>query len=397
MKFSHSSLIAEEKIAEAVGNLAFYIKNLKSVAEARNYDFDESSINLPFDGELLEKIKKIKKEKVSRDLKYIVLIGIGGSNLGAKAIYDAIFGCFDILEPRRFPKMIFLDAIDPEFNAKFKIFLKNEVKKTEEILIVIVSKSGETLETKINDELVANVFSKHFGKKAEDRFVVITDFKSKLWRETEEKKSAVLEIPKRVGGRYSIFSSAGLFPLAVCGVDIKKLQDGAKETLKEYDSPALSAAIIFLNYQAGKTINDNFFFHPEMESLGKWTRQLMAESLGKDEKGITPTVSIGTTDLHGVFQLNISGPKNKFTTFIRSEKSKGDKKSAEAMKTVFESVKIAYNKNKLPFSEIVLDDVSENSLGRLTQFKMIETMFLAKFFEVNAFNQPSVEEYKKFV
>ena len=181
----------------------------------------------------------------------------------------------------------------------------------------------------------------------------------------------------------------------------------------------VSAAVLFENFRMGKTINDNFIFHPELESLGKWHRQLMAESLGKGTEGeggtvrvgITPTVSLGSIDLHSLGQLYVAGPRDKFTTFVWSASQdrsgvstervfpalapevKG-KSFAEIMRAIYEGVKKTYIREGLPFVEIVLKDTSPYSLGEFMQFKMIETMFLGRLLDVNPFDQPNVESYK---
>jgi glucose-6-phosphate isomerase len=188
----------------------------------------------------------------------------------------------------------------------------------------------------------------------------------------------------------------------------------------EKNPAVLSAIAIFHNYKKGYKINDNFFFNPELESLGKWYRQLMGESIGKEKNifnktvhiGITPTVSIGSTDLHSVGQLYLGGPKDKYTNFIwikqASEIAVPKKRifpklieqiTAKTAKTILNAilrgVKIAYTKQNLPFSETTLEENSEKHIGEYMQFKMMEIMFLANLLKINAFDQPNVENYKK--
>ena len=423
--FVNSSLITPQHYHEIADTLSAYIDHLQFVATTASYEAPECSINLVSDAELLQQIKTAVQDLVSPQLKYIIDIGIGGSNLGTKAIYDAFFGYFDILETDRFPKIIFLDTTDPEFISKFAIFFKNNIHNEAEVLINAISKSGGTTETIANLEITLQLFSQKFPT-TKNRVVITTDKNSKLWHLAVQKNIKTLEIPAQVGGRYSVFSAVGLFPLAAVGIDIEKLLSGAREMRnlclnKNFqENPALaSAATIFLHQKTGKTIHDTFIFHPELESLGKWYRQLMGESIGKEKdldgnivhSGVTPTVSIGSTDLHSVGQLYLGGPRDKVTTFIYTEKNNSDavvpselefslvdniaqKSFSEIMRAICQGTKTAYAHEGLPFMEVVLHQLSAKELGAFLQFKMIEMMFLGKLLHINAFDQPHVELYK---
>ncbi|MBI4120621.1 MAG: hypothetical protein HY454_04115 [Parcubacteria group bacterium] len=417
MKFLYQdSQISAEEIAAAGKSLAGYIERLNNVARAKDYSLPEGFINLPGDRDLANQIREICQSHVSSRLKYVVVIGIGGSNLGARAVYDALYGYFDLLEPERSPKIIFADTNDPEFSERLVGFIKHKLKDPEEILVNIISKSGGTFETTANANLILGTLLDKF-KNIADRVVVTTDFKSKLWRSADKAGLTLLAVPAEVGGRFSVFSAVGLLPLSTVGLGIKELLKGAvsmrEQCLSESilkNPAAISAIVLFLNYRRRKVINDNFFFHPELESLGKWYRQLLAESIGKDGLGLTATVSVGSSDLHSVGQLNLGGPKDKITTFVWSENSAFVEPSAgaeklgfepvsrpfaEVMSAILEGAKNAYRGKELPFVEIVMPDLSLESLGEFMQFKMMEVCFLAKLFNVNGFDQPEVELYKK--
>lgn len=427
MKFSSDhSLINNTDFKSLEKKAKNYLSLLQKIVGEKDYASLESSVSLPFDQALFNQVYGIYNQLKTPSLKYVVDIGIGGSNLGTKAIYDALFGYFDVLKPKRYPKAIFADTNDPEYLSSILALFKEEVKDENQILICLISKSGGTTETIANFELIYAALVKMFPQISR-RIVVITDYGSKLWNKALEKELKIFPIPKNVGGRYSVFSAVGLFPLVCLGVNIKSLITGAKKSLERcfnenlVNNPAfLSAAVLFLFSQRGKTINDNFFFHPELESLGKWYRQLMGESIGKQTDiqgnevyaGITPTVSIGSTDLHSMAQLYLGGPRDKITTFTYAKtmiknvslpsklflqglvEDIASQDLSKIMLAIFEGVKIAYIKNSLPFMEIVLDDISEESLGYFMQFKMVEMMFLGKFLNVNAFDQPNVESYK---
>ncbi len=422
--FFNGSRLQAKDLTRFLRRLEPYRQHLLEVVEKGGYDFAESSINLPSDAALLDQVETLAKKLTSPQLKYVIVVGIGGSNLGTKAIYDALFGYFDILEPKRWPKMIFADTVDPELVEKIGILLETEITSPEEIIMPVISKSGGTTETVANADYLMQHFLDRFPQGAE-RVVAITDEHSRLWERAGKNGYSRLAIPKTVGGRYSVLSAVGLFPLAAIGIDIRAFRRGAAEmrkqctVIEEKDNPALqSASIIFYHYKAGKTINDTFFFHPELESIGKWYRQLMGESVGKEFdirgkrvfRGITPTVSIGSTDLHSVGQLYLGGPKDKYTIFVSALGTSAStpvggqlsglvdaiegKPFVSIMQAILAGVRTAYQKQELPFTEITLENISPASLGAYLQFKMIEMMYLGQLLQVNPFDQPNVELYK---
>lgn len=420
--------ITAESLKESAQKLNDYREYLTTILNKTEYDVPECSVNLPIDQQSMSVVKVVKKGKVSKKLKYIIVIGIGGSNLGTKAVYDALFGAFDMLEPDRYPKMIFVETNDPQYLERFGTFLEKQVNSPEEVLINVISKSGTTTETIANLEIAAKTFTEKFGREALlDRLVITTDENSKLWNFAKSKNITCLAIPGKVGGRYSVFSPVGLFPLAAAGVDIESFCEGGATMRKnciendlELNPALISSTLLFLNAKAGKTINDNFFFAPQLESLGKWYRQLMGESIGKEtdkagetvHAGITPTVSLGSTDLHSVGQLYLGGPLDKFTTFVsvrnvsnpmtlpKDQFTEGlienlqNRSAQQIMTAILEGTKMAYSKKDLPFMEIVMPEISAFALGEYLQFKMIEIMFLGTLMNVETFDQPNVELYK---
>jgi glucose-6-phosphate isomerase len=330
-------------------------------------------------------------------------------------------GYRDVMRIGEYPRLFFAETTDPEWLLRM-LSLLDTVTTPEEVLVSVISKSGGTTETLANFEIVMEALRGKLGDMNE-RVVAITDGDSKLMQAANEKGIAALDIPLPVGGRYSVLSAVGLFPLLSVGIDIEAIRRGAvailDSSLSGENIAARSAAVLALQQKRGHHINDNFFFHPELESVGKWYRQLMGESVGKEKSlngdvvhaGITPTVSLGSTDLHSVGQLYLGGPKDKLTTFVSSKQAFSVKvptervfpelvpmisgKSATAiMAAILEGVKIAYQKADLPFMEIVLDAVDEESIGAFLQFKMLEMMYLGQLLGVNSFDQPNVESYK---
>ena len=416
--YKDSARVSIDEIKALSSNLSSYVEHLREIAEHDTYDEPECSIFLPYDNDLYEQIIRAKEEKISSKLKYVVVVGIGGSNLGTKAVYDALQGHLETLNPNQFPKLLFADTTDPESISHLSNLLTTETKDFSEVLINIISKSGETLETIVNAETILQHLKAKFGENIIHRIVITCGIDSPLWKSAKEQNITILGIPEQVSGRFSVMSAVGLFPLSAIGFDIDKLRMGAQDMRKTClneevsENPALlSATILFKQAKDGRTINTNFIFNPRLESLGKWYRQLLAESIGKNGIGLTPTVLIGSTDLHSVAQLHLDGPKDKVVTFISAKTDSNEsvpnerifpnirieitgKKLSDIVSATLESTKEVYKKKKIPYTEVVLQNISESSLGAFLQFKMIEIMYLGKLFGVNAFDQPAVESYK---
>jgi glucose-6-phosphate isomerase len=365
-------------------------------------------------------------EKKKLHPRFVIVVGIGGSSLGTRAVQEAVFGK-DYDQAKIKSQILYVETVDPDRIDGVCRLIEPILQENENILINIISKSGNTTET-IANALVLLELLKKYKKNYSECVVITTDKDSKLWRVAKKLHMCTLEIPPKIGGRYSVFSPVGLFPLGLLGVDIFRLLQGGALMRKKclntniVDNPAaISAIICYAHYLKGKNINDLFLFAVDLESLGKWYRQLMAESIGKesfseDEKkivGITPTVSIGSLDLHSMVQLYLGGPSDKVTTFVslkkyNTSKRVGDhagfstlvkniqgKPLQDIMDAILKGVKVAYEKNNHPFLEVILPDKSEGSLGQFIQFKMMEIMYLGALLEVNPFNQPQVDDYKR--
>jgi len=402
-------------ISEETKKLSSYIKQCKQIIDQNDYSSPESSLCLPSDVHILSQIDAMVAKKKTAKLKYVITIGIGGSNLGAKAIYDALYGSVDMFTPDRYPKMIFLDTIDPKINTAFLTFFKSHVKSADEFAISIISKSGTNTEPVVNAEVLLGYIKNRFSK-WKQRCVITTDANSPMWNEGARLGIDVLNIPKQVGGRYSVFSAVGLFPLAMANIDIRSLLQGAKKMrdICVNESPEnysfTSSVFQYQNWKKGRSIHNNFYFQPEFESLGKWYRQLMGESIGKEKKGITPIVSIGSVDHHSMVQLYWGGSQDKTTEIIYAKKSQDcfvpqealfptlsntkGKNTSEIVSAIRKGTALAYKKQMEPFFEIEFDEINTYEMGGYMQCKMLEIMYLAKLLGVNAFDQPQVELYK---
>ena len=420
----NNCLVSKKDLAIIFEKLKNEIINIKDSLD-HEYEDKYGSINLPNDYDMVKKIKNLIEIKKKLNPKYIIVIGIGGSNLGTLAIQEALLGKYYNLKDSNI-KIFYADTVDSDQLNDIIDIIEPALKKGEKILINCISKSGGTTETISNFEIFIDIIKKYI-KEYKKYIIVTTDEDSKFWRFAKEKGFDVLGIPKNVCGRYSIFSSVSLFPLGLIGLNIDKILEGAlamRDICLSLDIDkniaSRSACYIYKYYKMGFNIHDLFLFSPDFESIGKWYRQLIGESIGKeynkDNKqifcGITPTVSIGSTDLHSMAQLYLGGPYDKFTTFIRINKNKStlklpnfdeystlvnniqQKKISEIMDAIFYGTKKSYQKGKRPFLEIVFPDKYESSIGQFLQYKMIEIMYLGFLLNVNPFDQPNVEDYK---
>jgi len=392
---NNNALVSEASIRNSVKKLLKEIKILSNLNS--DYSDSRSSINLPLDLPMLRGVKDMIKEKLKLKPSYLIVVGIGGSNLGTIAIQEAVLGkLYNQLNPKI--KVLYADTVDSDSINSIIQLIKSEKGN---VLLNVISKSGTTAETVANFEVLLNTLKKY--KKNFNKYVVAaTDQGSRLWDLAIKNHFDVLEIPKKVGGRYSVFSPVGLFPLGMLGINLEKLLRGAEDMKHKCLSKslntnpaAISAALAYLNYKKGNNIQDLFLFSNDLESLGRWNRQLIGESLGKNKKGITPTVSIGSTDLHSVAQLYLGGPYDKFTTFVSIDKNHHpNNKLDRIMKAILAGTQKSFRKNKRPFTKITLPDKSEYSIGQFLQLKMIETIYLGSLMNVNPFDQPKVEDYK---
>lgn len=420
MKFSfHDTLVTPEQYKDYQEKLSTYRVSLRDIVERGDLNANESSLCLASDADLRGRIIQMVKEKAPR-VKLVVVVGIGGSNLGTEAIYRA-------LKDAEHAEMFFLETTDEQSLITLKSLLK-DLSSPEEVVVSVISKSGGTVETTVNADILVHLMSEQFGKEAAlSRFVVITNKDSELWKAALAHNMTTFEIPLTVGGRYSVLSAVGLFPLAAARFDIEELHRGAvaiRSACLGEESPAmLSAAFLVHFYNQGYNIHDTFLFEPSLEKLGMWYRQLLAESIGKtmnnkgDEVriGITPTTSVGSRDLHSVFQLTLGGPRDKTATFVTvtregevftvpddalfssTNKDLVGKSPQKIMNALVLGAKGAYRESGVPFVEAFFsgERVTLFEIGEFLQWKMIEVMFVAHLFDVNAFNQDAIESYKK--
>ncbi len=402
-----------------------YAGYLRNVIENDDWDVDEVSIKLPGSKNEISRVVEVVSQMVSEKLEYVFLVGIGGSNLGTVAIHSALSHKYF---SRNTPELINLDTIDASFIAKLKSRFDHGI-DPESYLIFVISKSGGTTETIANAELLYTEILTAPEARTK-RTVIITDAGSNLMKYADTHEISTLSIQSKVGGRFSVFSAVGMAPLYALGYDVASIQRGANDIIPyctqadvRNNLAGLSAVYAHNCYGKGCIVYDMFCFDPSLEYIGKWQRQLLGESLGKEENkdgdivetGMIPTTSIGSTDLHSVGQLYLGGIRAVFTMFlsvknreifsIQQEKNRylpdlipmiSGKTTNDISSAIEQGTIDAYNEAGRPFLHAVLEDISEYELGAFMQTKMFETIYLGCLFNVNTFNQPNVEMYKKF-
>lgn len=405
--FERSGLAANE-LKRISQDLIPEIQNINFEFKSK-YNTPYAFAYAPFDNNILNHINDLVEQKKKLAPTILIVIGIGGSNLGTMAVHEAINGkLYNDKNPSL--RVYFADTVDADYIMDIYSLVEAQLMLGNNVVINVISKSGSTIETKANFELFLKLIKKYKNEKFNELLVITTDKGSLLWDYAISNNCSVLEIPQEVGGRYSVFTAVGLFPLMMLSIDCKSLVQGAcdiTDNCLNIDSmknaAVQNAAILYHHYKNGININNMFLFGVYLESLGKWFAQLMGESIGKEldlsgqkvELGITPTVSIGTIDLHSLGQLYLAGPKDKFTTFVGIEKGNNIEKSfSNIINAIFLGTQQAYfNKNR-PFCSIIFKEKSAYEVGQFMQFNMYMIVYLASLLRIDPFNQPAVELYK---
>ena len=272
------AMIPQQRILETAERLRPMIRNMAN-AISEGYEGDLASLCLPDDRLMLGKVRDVIGENLQLKPVYLIVVGIGGSNLGTIAVQETVLGkLYNQLTEST--KVLYADTVDSDCMNNIITLVKPVLEKGGDIALNVISKSGTTTETIANAEVLIDLLRRH--KKDYKNCITVTSNKdSELWNIAVKEGFNVLEIPKKVGGRYSVFSPVGLFPFGLLRMDIERLLDGAKcmkevciDTNIEKNPAAISAAIQYLHFESGKNISDLFLFANDLESLGKWCQAI---------------------------------------------------------------------------------------------------------------------------
>lgn len=374
-------------------------------------------LDLPinYDKEELEQIK-ICAEKVKNNSKYLLVIGIGGSYLGARAVIESLTSTFYNLRENS-PIILYVG------NNLSTSYINDIIKiiGNDDFSINVISKSGTTTEPAIAFRIFKKILENKYGNNASERILVTTDEeKGALHTIAKENNYQTFKIPNNIGGRYSVLTAVGLFPIAVANINVDKLLNGAIKAYNKCNNSNLNendcykyAVIRNLLYHKDKNIEIFASYEPRLHYFIEWLKQLFGESEGKNGKGIFPVGVEFTTDLHSLGQYIQDGRRNIFETVLNIENTNEsitmtkeennldnlnylegltlDYINHKAMEGTID----AHVSNDVPNILINVDKLDEETIGELIYFFELACAMSGFILNVNPFNQPGVEKYKQ--
>ncbi len=409
---------------EMIENYASSVEKIHKDLHAKANDETEflGWIELPtnYDKEEFDRIKKAA-HKIQSDSDVLVVIGIGGSYLGARAVIEAMTNSFNnSLTPgqRKYPQVVYAgNNLSPVYLNDLLDYLSDK-----DISVNVISKSGTTTEPAIAFRVFREVLETKYGVEEARKRIYVTTDKSRgaLKQLSNEEHYETFVIPDNVGGRFSVLTAVGLLPIAASGIDIDKLMEGARRAQERYSSSNVIendayryAVARNILYDSGKTIEVLANYEPKLHYITEWWKQLYGESEGKDGKGIFPAGVDLTTDLHSMGQYIQDGRRDLLETVIKvgvnyseltiqSDEQNLDGINYLAGKTVgyvnnkaMEGTIEAHVTGEVPNILIEIDNINEESIGELLYFFEKACAMSGTILGVNPFNQPGVEEYKR--
>ena len=395
MKIDFTNINFEDEIQPDlnINELNFKIENVCNNLPALNIAKNSELLNLTIE----------KTESFKQDKKKFVVFGTGGSNLGARALINILVDQPD--------NILFFDNIDP-------LFFQSQILKLDFATtgFIVISKSGTTPETLSQLGTIVNIANeKNILNTLYNNMMVITEFKdSALFNIAKKNNCLLLEHQDDIGGRYSVFSNVGMVPAIIAGLNVKKIHEGVVKLLNNNDfNNAFKFAQMF-RYSVSNNFSSSVLmtYSDGLNYFGKWYLQLWAESIGKQNRGVTALHATGTTDQHSQLQLYLDGPKDKFFTIIKSNyKNKGllidsqlmkdesidylvNKKMGDLMHAEQDATIDTFKLNGFKFREIFIETIDEENIGMLMANSIIETIAACIYFDVDPFDQPAVEQGK---
>ena len=373
-----------------------------------------------YDKKEFSRIKKAAK-KIKKESDILVVIGIGGSYLGARAVIEALTSSFYNMfsnEEREYPQILYVgNNLSSDYMNEIIEYIGDK-----DFSVNVISKSGTTTEPAIAFRIFREILENKYGiEEARSRIYATTDKQKGALKTLAEKEGyEQFIVPNNVGGRYSVLTAVGLLPIAVAGIDIDGLMEGAREAQEKYNDSDLKynecyqyAVVRNILYKLYKNTEILVNYEPKMHYFTEWWKQLFGESEGKEQKGIFPAGVDFTTDLHSMGQYIQEGRRNLFETVIKIKKPKSDitiqmdednldglnylagKTLDYVNKKAMEGTIEAHVSGDVPNIQITIEKLNEKNLGAMIYFFEKACAVSGMILGVNPFNQPGVEEYKK--
>lgn len=407
-------------------NIMKYAKQVKEIHKKLHEKAEDKKefcgwLELPtnYDKKEFDKIKKAA-EKIQKDSDVLLVIGIGGSYLGARAIIESLTNTFYNMQDktaRKTPQILYVgNNLSSTYVSDLIDYIADK-----DISINVISKSGTTTEPAIAFRIFREILENKYSlKEARERIYVTTDKKKGALKELAKKeKYTTFVIPDNVGGRYSVLTAVGLLPIAAAGINIEELMAGARFAQDRYSDDDLKynecykyAVLRNVLYEKEKNIELLISYEPKMHYFIEWWKQLFGESEGKEQKGIYPSGAEFTTDLHSLGQYIQEGRRNLFETVISIEKPERDitlkmeeddldnlnylagKTLSYVNKKAMEGTIEAHVDGDVPNIVVNIEKLDANNIGQLIYFFELACAMSGEILGVNPFNQPGVEKYK---
>lgn len=376
-------------------------------------------LDLPvnYDKEEFARIQKAA-QKIKNDSQVLIVIGIGGSYLGARAVIEQLRSPLYNNKKKDTPDIYFVgNSIQPSYLQEVLSICEGR-----DISVNVISKSGTTTEPALAFRIFRELLEKKYGKEgAKGRIYATTDRAKGTLKELSDREGyETFVVPDDVGGRFSVLTAVGLLPIAVAGIDIQALMNGAAAARQDCANPELAendcyryAALRNILYRKGKCVEMFITYDPAFAMMNEWLKQLFGESEGKDGKGLYPASAVFSTDLHSLGQFIQQGSHIQFETVIRPQKTVQDYfvkddpdnfdglnfLSGQNMSVVndkaFQGTILAHTQGGVPNVVLELPQMDEYHLGYLIYFFEKACAISAYILGVNPFDQPGVESYKK--
>lgn len=421
IKLNYDNSSINEKMFQEYSNRITEIHNkIKEEANAKDNFLGWVELPTNFDKKEFDRIKKAA-EKIKNNSEVFVVIGIGGSYLGARAVIESLTNSFYNLQSskkRKTPQIFYVgNNISPVYINDLLDLIGDK-----DISINVISKSGTTTEPAIAFRIFREFMETKYGvKEARERIYVTTDKeKGALKTLSNKEKYESFVIPDNVGGRFSVLTAVGLLPIAVAGIDIEQLMMGAKIAQDKYNEPEVKyndcykyALIRHLLYKSGKTTEILANYEPKLHYFTEWWKQLFGESEGKDQKGTFPAGVDFTTDLHSMGQYIQDGERNLMETVLKIRENsseitvKSDEQNLDGLnylvgkklgyinEMAMQGTIQAHVDGNVPNLLIEIEKLDAENIGELIYFFEKAVAMSGYLLGVNPFNQPGVEEYKR--